>query len=87
MVSEIIVDYFVCLFEVYIFFDFLHDILENKLRNKGILVIALAGISLVMCGINQLHISQLNLLGGIVLFLICIVFMFYGDSKKKYPIF
>lgn len=86
-VSEIIVDFFVCLFEVYIFFDFLHDILENKLRNKGILVIALAGISLVMCGINQLHISQLNLLGGIVLFLICIVFMFYGDSKKKISYF
>ena len=86
-VSEIIVEFLVCLFEVYIFFDFLHGILENKIQNKGILAIILGIISLVMCGINQFHISQLNLLGMIAVFLLVTIFMFYGDSKKKISYF
>ena len=85
--SEIIVEFLVCLFEVYIFFDFLHGILENKIQNKGILAIILGIISLVMCGINQFHISQLNLLGMIAVFLLVTIFMFYGDSKKKISYF
>lgn len=85
--SEVIVEFLVCLFEVYIFFDFLHGILENKIQNKGILAIIVGSISLVMCGINQFHISQLNLLGGIVLFLSCIIFLFYGDSRRKISCF
>ena len=87
MVSEIIVEFFVCLFEGYIFFDFLHDILENKIQNKGILAITLGSISAVMCGINQFHISQLNLLGMIAVFLLVSIFMFYGDIKKKISYF
>ena len=87
MVSEIIVDFFVCLFEVYIFFDFLHGGLENKLRNKGILAATVGILAMVMCGINQFHISQLNLLGGIILFLVCIIILFYGDSKQKISYF
>lgn len=85
--SEIIVEFFVCLFEVYIFFDFLHDILENKIQNKVMLAVTLGCISLVMCGINQFHISQLNLLGMIAVFLLGTIFMFYGEIRKKYRIF
>lgn len=87
MVSEIIVDFFVCLFEVYIFFDFLHGVLETKIQNKGILAVTVGIMAMVLCGINQCHISQWNLLGGIFLFLVGIILLFYGDSRKKISYF
>lgn len=65
---NIAVDFLICMFEVYIFYDFLHDILEKRTENKILISIVLGVMPVVMCGINCFQVSQINLFGTVLLF-------------------
>lgn len=80
---NIMIDFLICAFEVYIFYDFLHDILEKRTENKILISVVLGIMSLVMCGINHFELSQLNLLGAILLFLLGTFILFDGNAKTK----
>lgn len=80
---NIVIDLLICMFEVYVFYDFLNDILEKKTENKIFIFIVLGVISVLMIGINYFQISQINLLGALLLFLLGEFFLFDGNVKTK----
>lgn len=80
---NIVVDLLICMFEVYVFYDFLHNILEKRTENKILISIVLGVMSVIMCGINHFQVSQINLLGGVLLFLLGTFFLFDGNVKTK----
>lgn len=80
---NIAVDFLICMFEVYVFYDFLHDILGKRTENKILISIVLGAMSVVMCGINCFQASLVNLLGAVLLFLLGTFFIFDGNVKTK----
>lgn len=80
---NIVIDLLICMFEVYVFYDFLNDILEKKTENKIFIFVVLGVISVLMIGINYFQISQINLLGALLLFLLGEFFLFDGNVKTK----
>lgn len=84
---NIVIDFLICIFEIYVFYDFLHDILEKRTENKLIIITALGIMSVMMCGINRLQISQINLVAILFLFLLGTVLLFCGNLKIKISYF
>lgn len=80
---DIVLDFFVCVFEVYILYDFLRDILEERTQNKFVIATVLGIMSGFMCCINQFQISQINLIGVALLFLLGTIFLFCGGLKTR----
>lgn len=80
---NIVIDSLICIFEVYVFYDFLQDVLEKRTENKIAIVTALGVMSVIMYGINYFQVSQANLLGVVLLFLLGTVFLFCGSLKMR----
>ncbi len=80
---EVWIDVLICVFEVYIYFDFLHDLLEERFHNKGIKITILGAMSAAIYTINVFEHSQLNLAGVPIVFLVGTLFLFYGSVKEK----
>lgn len=80
---DTMMDFFICVFEVYVFYDFLHDILEKRTENKMCIMTVLGILLATLFGVNQLQISQLNLIAVPVLFLLGTVFLFCGNLKAR----
>ena len=81
--TDIVLNFLICFFEVYVFYDFLRDILEERSRNKFVIATVLGIMSGFMCCINQFQISQINLIGVILLFLVGTIFLFCGSLKAR----
>ncbi len=80
---NVAVDFLICMFEVYVFYDFLHDIIERRTDNKTVIYAVLGVMSVIMYGINYCHLSQVNLPGGLLLFLLGTFLLFGGNIKTK----
>lgn len=81
--TDIILNFLICIFEAFMFYDFLHDFFEKRTKN-GYIIISVLGIMAVSIGtINYFQIMQLNLIGVGIVFLLGTVFLFYGSLKKK----
>jgi ABC-type transport system involved in cytochrome c biogenesis permease subunit len=80
---NVAVDFLICMFEVYVFYDFLHDIIERRTDNKTVIYAVLGVMSVIMYGINYSHLSQVNLPGGLLLFLLGTFLLFGGNIKTK----
>ncbi|MBQ3600629.1 MAG: GHKL domain-containing protein [Lachnospiraceae bacterium] len=81
--TDIVLNFLICFFEVYVFYDFLRDILEERTQNKFVISTVLGIMSGFMCCINQFQISQINLIGVILLFLVGTIFLFCGSLKAR----
>lgn len=84
---SVVIDLLICMFEVYIFYDFLYDILENRTDNKIVTITILGIMSVIMYGINCFPISQINLIGVVLLFLLGTFFLFCGNLKERISYF
>lgn len=80
---DTLITFSICLFEIYIYYDFLHNFLEESIVSKKAKYAALVLMSGAMYGINSFQISQLNLFGIAFLFLFGTLVLFYGDLKTK----
>lgn len=79
--SNMGIDLLICMFEAYMFYDFMDDILEKKTENKIIISIVLGVMSILMCSINYFQLSLVNLLGALLLFLLGTFILFDGNVK------
>lgn len=80
---SVVIDLMICMFEVYIFYDFLHDILENRTENKIVIITVLGIMSVIMYGINCVQILQINLIVVVLLFLSGTFLLFCGNLKER----
>lgn len=80
---NVLIDFSICLFEIYIYYDFLQDILEERIDNEIVKYIILTIMTGAMYGINCFQISQLNLFGIAFLFLAGTHVLFCGNLKTK----
>lgn len=80
---NIMADFLICVFEVYVFYDFLHKILKKRIENKIVITMVLGVMSLIMCGINHFTILKINLLGILLLFSAGTVILFCGNLKTR----
>lgn len=80
---DIVLNFLICVFEVYILYDFLHNILEERTKNRIIITTVLGIIAALIYGINYFQISQINLIGVALLFLLGTIFLFCGGLKAR----
>ncbi len=80
---DIGIGFFICIFEIYVYYDFLQDILEKRLENKCVIGATLGFMAVALYVINQFDISQINLIGVPLLFFFGIVILFCGNWKTK----
>lgn len=81
--TDIILNFLICIFEGFMFYDFLHDFFEKRTKNSYI-IISVLGIMAVSIGtINYFQIMQLNLIGVGIVFLLGTVFLFCGSLKRR----
>lgn len=81
--TEVLIKFSICIFEMYIFYDFIHNFLEEIFDSNKIKYIILLIMSVIMYLINRFQISQLNLLGIGFLFLAGTLVLFYGNIRNK----
>ena len=80
---DIVLNFLICVFEVYILYDFLHNILEERTKNRITITTVLGIIAALIYGINYFQISQINLIGVALLFLLGTIFLFCGGLKAR----
>ena len=80
---DIVLNFLICVFEVYILYDFLHNILEERTKNRIIITTVLGIMAVLIYGINYFQISQINLIGVALLFLLGTIFLFCGGLKTR----
>lgn len=80
---DICISELICLFEVYIFYDFLHDILGERFCNKVISTAILGVMSIAICITNVFENSQLNLVCVPIVFFAGTFILFCGKTKEK----
>lgn len=61
--TDIVLNFLICVFEVYICYDFLRDIIEERTKNRIIITTVLGIMAVLIYGINYFQISQINLVG------------------------
>lgn len=81
--TDIFIDLMICVFEIYVFYDFLHDTLENRFENKYTVTAILGLMSIIMYGINQFDKSQINLIGIPILFFSSTMIMFCRNLRNR----
>lgn len=80
---DIVIALLICIFEIYVFYDFLRDILEKRFDNKWITGAVLGLMSVALYIINQFNMTQINLIGVPVLFFFGIEILFCENWKTK----
>lgn len=81
--TDIVLNFLICVFEVYICYDFLRDIIEERTKNRIIITTVLGIMAVLICGINYFQISQINLVGVLLIFLFETLFLFCGSLKAR----
>jgi hypothetical protein len=74
-------DLCICIFEVYVFYDFLHDILKQRTEDKRKIMAVLGSMVILIYGLNYLNVSLVNLFGVILIYLIGTILLFCSDLK------
>lgn len=80
---EILTALLVCIFEIYIFYDFHKGIFAYRFASRKVHLLILFGLTLSIFSVNQLHISVVNLLVIPCLLLIGSLLLYKGAYKNQ----
>lgn len=85
--TDMIINFLIGVFEIYMIYDFFHDILEKRFEGKLKTVVLLGLLAILLYGVNYFKISQINLFGALLIYLLETFIFFYGNLKTRISYF
>lgn len=81
--TDILINFLFCVFEVYMLYDFMDGCLEKRIENGFITAAVMGAMAAGIAAINSFQSLDFNLLGAGIVFFLETVVLFYGSTKTK----